>query len=96
MPTKTSKNPNCSLLQAHRCLYKPVLPEILKKGPCFVKVKTGKATQSVADQATVKKMFPNTYGMPEVTFIKGSNPAVGKKTVKSRRGALRRAGPGRT
>ncbi len=83
MPTKTSKNPNCSLLQAHRCLYKPVLPEILKKGPCFVKVKTGKATQSVADQATVKKMFPNTYGMPEVTFIKGSNPAVGKKTVKA-------------
>lgn len=83
MPTKTSKNPNCSLLQAHRCLYKPVLPEILKKGSCFVKVKTGKATQSVADQATVKKMFPNTYGMPEVTFIKGSNPAVGKKTVKA-------------
>ena len=83
MPTKTCKNPNCSLLQAHRCLYKPVLPEILKKGPGFVKLKTGKATQSVADQAAVKKMFPNTYGMPEVTFIKGSNPAIGKKTVKA-------------
>lgn len=78
----TSKNQNCSLLQTHRCKYQPVLPDILKKGPCFVKAKNGKATQSVADQAAVKKMFPNTYGMPEITFTKGANPAIGKKAVK--------------
>lgn len=79
---KTNKTPTCSVLQQHRCKFKPVLPEILKKGACFVKTKTGKATQSVADQATVKKMFPNTYGMPEITFVKGSNPAIGKKAIK--------------
>lgn len=72
-----------SPLQKHRCAYKPVLPEILKKGACFVKPKAGKATQSVADQAAVKKMFPNTYGMPEITFVKGANPVVGKKAVKA-------------
>ena len=78
MANKTAVSP----LQKHRCAYKPVLPEILKKGACFVKPKAGKATQSVADQAAVKKMFPNTYGMPEISFVKGANPAVGKKAVK--------------
>lgn len=80
---KICKTPNCSELQTHRCQYKPALPEILKKGPCFIKPKTGKATQSVADQSTVKKMFPNTYGMPEITFVKGSNASLGKKAVKA-------------
>lgn len=80
---KTCKTPTCSELQAQRCKYQPALPEILKKGPCFIKTKTGKATQSVADQAAVKKMFANTYGMPEITFVKGSNPAIGKKAVKA-------------
>ncbi len=79
MATKTAVSP----LQQHRCAYKPVLPEILKKGACFVKPKTGKATQSVADQAAVKKMFPHTYGMPEINFVKGANPAVGKKAIKA-------------
>ncbi len=78
MANKTVVSP----LQKHRIVYKPVLPEILKKGACFIKPKSGKATKSVADQAAVKKMFPNTYGMPEITFIKGSNPAAGKKAVK--------------
>ncbi|MBR3631544.1 MAG: diphosphate--fructose-6-phosphate 1-phosphotransferase [Elusimicrobiaceae bacterium] len=72
-----------SPLQQHRCAYKPVLPEILKKGACFIKPKAGKATQSVADQAAVKKMFPHTYGMPEITFVKGANPAIGKKAIKA-------------
>lgn len=80
---KICKNPTCSTLQTQRCKYKPTLPEILKKGPCFIKPKTGKATQSVADQATVKKIFPSTYGMPEITFVKGANPAIGKKAIKA-------------
>lgn len=80
---KICKTPTCSTLQTHRCKYKPALPEILKKGVCFVKPKTGKATQSVADQAAVKKMFENTYGMPEITFVKGANPAAGKKAVRA-------------
>lgn len=72
----------CSVLQQHRAKFQPVLPAILKKGPAFVKPKFGKATKSVADQATVKKIFPNTYGLPAVTFVKGNNSALCKKAVR--------------
>ncbi len=72
----------CSELQQERAKFQPVLPNILKKGPAFVKPKFGKATKSVADQATVKKIFPNTYGLPAVTFVKGNNQAVCKKAVR--------------
>ncbi len=80
MPCKTKSV--CSKLQQHRCKYQPVLPAILQKGPAAVKAKLGKATKSVADQATVRKMFPNTYGLPEITFVKGANSAVAKKAVR--------------
>lgn len=80
MPCKTKSV--CSKLQQHRCKYQPVLPAILQKGPAAVEAKLGKATKSVADQATVKKMFPNTYGLPEITFVKGANSAVAKKAVR--------------
>ncbi len=72
----------CSQLQQERAKFQPVLPNILKKGPAYVKPKFGKATKSVADQATVKKIFPNTYGLPAVTFVKGNNQAVCKKAVR--------------
>lgn len=72
----------CSELQQERAKFQPVLPSILKKGPAFVKPKFGKATKSVADQATVKKIFPNTYGLPAVTFVKGNNAAICKKAVR--------------
>jgi len=72
----------CSELQAARSKFQPTLPNILKKGPAFVKAKLGKATKSVADQAAVKRMFPNTYGLPEITFVKGTNATVGKKAVR--------------
>ena len=72
----------CSQLQQERAKFQPVLPAILKKGPAFVKPKFGKPTKSVADQATVKKIFPNTYGLPAVTFVKGNNAAVCKKAVR--------------
>ncbi|MBP5616572.1 MAG: diphosphate--fructose-6-phosphate 1-phosphotransferase [Elusimicrobiaceae bacterium] len=72
----------CSQLQSERAKFQPVLPNILKKGPAFVKPKFGKPTKSVADQATVKKIFPNTYGLPAVTFVKGNNQALCKKAVR--------------
>ena len=80
MPCKTKSV--CSKLQQHRCKYQPVLPAILQKGPAAVKAKLGKATKSVADQAAVKRIFPNTYGLPEITFVKGANTAVCKKAVR--------------
>ncbi len=78
----STKKCACSPLQQHRAKFQPVLPAILKKGPAFVKPKLGKPTKSVADQATVKKIFPNTYGLPAVTFVKGNNAALCKKAVR--------------
>lgn len=54
-----------SALQIARAAYQPKLPKAFKGG---VALKEGQATQSVADQAEIKKLFPNTYGMPIVTF----------------------------
>ena len=82
MSTKRTVKCDCSQLQRHRCKFQPVLPTILHKGPASVKPKAGKATKSVADQASVKRIFPNTYGLPEITFVKGANNAVTKKAVR--------------
>ena len=57
-----------SNLQVARAAYQPKLPDALK-GP--VKAVEGAATQSVGDQAEIKALFPNTYGMPVVEFVKG-------------------------
>lgn len=54
-----------SPLQISRALYQPKLPKTLT-GP--VVLKEGKATESVANQAEIKELFPNTYGMPLITF----------------------------
>lgn len=73
---------NVSELQLQRLKFKPALPEVLKAGPAFVKPKIGKPTKSIADQTKIKNIFKNTYGMPEVTFTKGNNPAIKKKALK--------------
>ena len=52
-----------SPLQAARQLYQPKMPVALLGN---VKLKEGAATQSVADQEEIKKLFPNTYGMPVI------------------------------
>ena len=54
-----------SALQIARAAYEPKLPKALQGA---VKVKEGQATQSVADQEDIKRLFPNTYGMPIVEF----------------------------
>ena len=54
-----------SALQKARAAYQPKLPKALQGA---VKVKEGAATQSVGDQEEIKKLFPNTYGMPIVEF----------------------------
>ena len=54
-----------SALQIARSAYQPKLPKALQGA---VKIKEGKATQSVGDQEEIKKLFPNTYGMPIVEF----------------------------
>ncbi|MDR1722798.1 MAG: diphosphate--fructose-6-phosphate 1-phosphotransferase [Tannerella sp.] len=56
-----------SALQIARASYLPKMPSVLNGN---VEAVDGAQTQSVADQDDIKKLFPNTYGMPVVTFKK--------------------------
>ncbi|MBD5284435.1 MAG: diphosphate--fructose-6-phosphate 1-phosphotransferase [Bacteroides sp.] len=60
-----------SPLQRVRAEYQPKLPKSLQ-GP--VKLKVGEPTQSVADQEEIKNLFPNTYGLPVVEFVRDEAP----------------------
>ncbi|MDE6298567.1 MAG: diphosphate--fructose-6-phosphate 1-phosphotransferase [Muribaculaceae bacterium] len=59
-----------SPLQRVRAEYQPKLPKALQ-GP--VKLHIGEATESVADQEEIKKLFPHTYGLPIVQFEEADN-----------------------
>ena len=48
-------------LQTLRGEYKPKMPSSIADSAKLVE---GKKTESVADQAEIKKLFPNTYGIP--------------------------------
>ena len=63
-----------SALQKARAAYQPKLPIVLTGA---VKAVEGNPTESVADQAEIKKLFPNTYGLPELKFEKNTNPVPG-------------------
>ena len=60
-----------SRLQKERAAYQPKLPIALKGA---VKVREGAPTQSVDNQDDIKRLFPNTYGMPLVEFVEGDQP----------------------
>lgn len=62
-----------SALQTARAQYQPKLPKALQ-GP--VVAVEGVATQSVGNQAEIKELFPNTYGMPVITFESGNQPTL--------------------
>lgn len=64
-----------SALQKARASYQPKLP-IALTGP--VKAVLGKPTQSVANQEEIQKLFPQTYGLPELHFEKNANPLPGR------------------
>ena len=59
-----------SALQKERAAYQPKLPKALQGA---VKVVEGAPTQSVDNQEEIKKLFPNTYGMPLVEFVAAEN-----------------------
>ncbi|MBR0310644.1 MAG: diphosphate--fructose-6-phosphate 1-phosphotransferase [Paludibacteraceae bacterium] len=54
-----------SPLQIARGSYQPKMPVALAG---HVRLSEGAATQSVADQDEIKKLFPNTYGLPVITM----------------------------
>lgn len=66
-----------SALQVAREAYKPKMPKALYGN---YRVEEGQPTHSVADQEEVKKLFPNTYGMPILKFVETDqavqNPAI--------------------
>ena len=62
-------------LQTLRGEYKPKMPSSIVDSAKLVE---GKKTESVADQAEIKKLFPNTYGMPIITFEKANLASDGK------------------
>ena len=55
-----------SALQIARAAYQPKLPAGLRGNVSIIE---GEPTQSVGDQEEIKKLFPNTYGMPLVEFV---------------------------
>ena len=63
-----------SPLQIARQAYQPKMPVALQGA---VRLVEGEKTQSVADQEEIKALFPNTYGLPLITF----EPATGKNTT---------------
>ncbi len=67
-----------SALQSARAAYQPKLPKALQGA---VKVKEGEPTQSVDNQEEIKKLFPNTYGMPLIEFEKSDVANTAKMNV---------------
>ena len=67
-----------SALQLARAAYQPKLPKALQGA---VKIKEGQPTQSVGDQEEIKKLFPNTYGMPIVQFEPATEANTSKMNV---------------
>ena len=55
-----------SALQIARASYAPKMPSELTGN---VKIVEGAATESLLDQEEIKKLFPNTYGLPIIKFV---------------------------
>jgi pyrophosphate--fructose-6-phosphate 1-phosphotransferase len=75
---------NKSALQIARAAYKPKVPKTLEG---FVKIEEGEKTRSVSDREAIGKLFPHTYGMPVITFVKSteklSRPAINAGVILS-------------
>jgi len=70
-----------SPLQKARASYQPKLPKVFAAlGPNVV-AKLGGPTSSVADADAIKKLFPNSFGLPVVTFESGAGSAGAALTV---------------
>ena len=65
-----------SALQKERAKYQPKLPKSLRQGTATVV--EGEKTKSVADQKEISALFPNTYGMPLLTFEAAESAANSK------------------
>ncbi len=68
---------NISALQKERAKYQPKVPKSLVGA---VKLIVGEKTESVGDTKEIEELFPNTYGMPIISFeegeVKKDRPAI--------------------
>lgn len=71
-----------SALQKARYAYAPKLPPVLTQDISMIAGSAGKPTESVADQAAVKGMFPRTYGSPIIAFEQGKPTRDVKRTLR--------------
>src|SRR5512142_718715 len=64
-----------SPLQNARAAYQPKLPKVLAENGTNVVASEGAPTQSVADNESIQRLFPKSYGLPVVTFQAGKGNA---------------------
>jgi len=64
-----------SPLQTARAAYQPKLPKVLAEQGTNVRASLGAPTTSVADSEAIQRHFPNSYGLPIVTFECGAGQA---------------------
>ena len=64
-----------SPLQKARANYQPKLPKVFASSGPNVVASAGAPTQSVADAEAIQKLFPNSYGLPVITFEAGAGTA---------------------
>ncbi|MFA6646922.1 MAG: diphosphate--fructose-6-phosphate 1-phosphotransferase [Sphaerochaetaceae bacterium] len=69
-----------SPLQKARYAYQPKLPSILREKIDTIVISKGALSKPETDQQIIKKLFPHTYGLPQVTFSKGRG-TVGAKPI---------------
>ncbi len=70
-----------SALQQARLHIKPTLPAVLQENGASAKAVMGETAEPATDQAKLKELFPNTYGLPVVTF-EGAGDAGQSEPVK--------------
>ena len=67
-----------SALQIARASYVPKVPNELKGN---IKLVEGEATESLTHQEEIKKLFPNTYGMPLIKFVENEKDGGNEEPV---------------
>ena len=64
---------NESTMQRLRYNYEPKIPKVFAEPLSLIKPEIGEATHAQSDQAELKEIFPHTYGMPIIRFVKGKS-----------------------
>jgi len=70
-----------SLFEKFRKGYRPKLPEVFARHGAALRCVEGERLEPDADAEAIRKLFPNTYGLPVVTFEPGGEPPAAPLTV---------------